>query len=61
MAEMRQLFKDLQALLPVHQSDIHKNANLLSSHTFVVDKFMVDGSYDKTKARVVSQLLCKPQ
>ncbi len=48
------MFQELRALLPVHRKDIPENADVLSSHMFVVDKFMADGSYDKTKARMVS-------
>jgi hypothetical protein len=35
-------------------NEIPKGAEILSSHMFVVDMFEADGSYDKTKARLVT-------
>jgi hypothetical protein len=50
VGEVTQLFQDLKALKPVHRVDIPEDAEILSSHMFVVDKFTTDGSYDKKKA-----------
>ncbi len=54
VGEVMQLFQDLQALKPVYCKDIPEEAEVLTSHMFVVDKFTADGDYDKKKARVVS-------
>jgi hypothetical protein len=52
--EVTQIFKDLKALDPVLYTDIPKNAEILSSHMFAVDKFMANDKYDKTKTRIVT-------
>ncbi len=42
--EVTQIFKDLKVLEPVLYVKIPKDAEILSSHMFVVDKFEADGS-----------------
>ncbi len=54
VGEVVQLFQDLKALKPVYKQDVPKDAEVLTSHMFVVDKFTADGDYDKKKARMVS-------
>jgi hypothetical protein len=40
VAEIEQVFEDLQALEPVEKQDIPKNVRALGSHLFTVEKFM---------------------
>ncbi len=54
VGEVVQLFEDLEALKPVYKRDVPEDAEILTSHMFVVDKFTADGDYDKKKARMVS-------
>jgi hypothetical protein len=54
VGEVVQLFQDLEALKPVYKKDIPEDAEVLTSHMFVVDKFTADRDYDKKKARMVS-------
>ncbi len=53
-AEVNQLFKELEALRPVRAELIAVGACILTCHMFLVEKFLADGSFDKTKARLVS-------
>jgi hypothetical protein len=52
--EIRQLFKDLQALKPIKADKILAGACVLTCHMFIVEKFLADGKFDKMKARLVS-------
>jgi len=51
-AEISQLFDELKALEAVKK--VPKDAEVLRSHMFVVDKFLANGDFDKTKARIVA-------
>jgi hypothetical protein len=53
-AEVKQLFKDLSALRPVHAESIIAGACVLTCHMFLVEKFLANGKFDKMKARLVS-------
>jgi hypothetical protein len=53
-AEVKQLFKELCALRPVHRSEIVAGACILTCHLFLVEKYLADGRFDKMKARLVS-------
>ncbi len=54
VGEVVQLFQDLEALKPVYKKDVPEDAEVLTSHMFVVDKFTANGDYDKKKAQMVS-------
>jgi len=53
-AELKQLFKDLQALHPVLKKDIPPDTKLLRSDMFVAEKYLACGKFDKMKARLVA-------
>jgi hypothetical protein len=53
-SEITQLFKELQALKPVHRNTIAAGACILTCHLFLVEKFLANGAFDKMKARLVS-------
>ncbi len=53
-AELHQLFTELKALMPVMLEEVPKGTKVLRSLMFVVETFLVDGTYDKTKARIVA-------
>jgi hypothetical protein len=53
-AEVKQLFKELHALRPVHRNEIVAGACILTCHLFLVEKFLADGRFDKMKAQLVS-------
>jgi hypothetical protein len=53
-AEVKQLFKELNALRPVERNAIATGACILTCHLFLVEKFLADGRFDKMKARLVS-------
>ena len=50
--EIAQLFEELKAVEPVKEVPI--GAEVSRSHMFVVDKFLANGDFDKTKARIVA-------
>jgi hypothetical protein len=52
--EIKQLFKELQALKLVHRNAIVAGACILTCHLFLVEKFLANGHFDKMKARLVS-------
>jgi hypothetical protein len=52
--EVKQLFKELNALEPVHATSILAGACVLTCHMFLVEKFLANGEFDKMKARLVS-------
>jgi hypothetical protein len=54
LAELKQLFEDLQALHPVLKEDIQPNTKVLRSHMFVVEKYLACGKFYKLKARLVA-------
>ncbi len=54
IAEIRQVFDELQALQPVEKSEIPANVKPLGSHLFTVEKFLATGQHDKYKSQIVS-------
>ena len=54
IAELKQLFDDLEALCPVLRDDIPPKTKVLNSHMFVVEKYLACGKFDKVKARLVA-------
>ena len=52
--ELKQLFEELVALVPVKKEIIPENATILNSHMFVVNKFNANGDFEKVKARLVA-------
>jgi hypothetical protein len=54
VAEIKQVFDELQAIEPVDKKDFPKGVKALGSHLFTVEKFMADGQHDKFKSRLVS-------
>jgi hypothetical protein len=54
-AELQQLV-DLEAFHPVHADDVteEKNCIIIPAHMLTKDKFNADGSFDKTKSRLVA-------
>jgi hypothetical protein len=52
--ELKQLFEELQALLPVSKDEIPQSIKVLKSHMFVVEKHLACGKFDKVKARLVA-------
>ncbi len=53
-AEVKQLFKELAVLQPIHAESIVAGACVLTCHMFLAEKFLVNGNCDKMKARLVS-------
>jgi hypothetical protein len=54
MNELRQLFQEMVAVLPVHCNMIPPNSTILKSHIFVVNKYLADGAFDTVKARLIA-------
>jgi hypothetical protein len=54
VAEIRQVFDELQALQPVEKAGIPANVKPLGSHLFTVEKFTATGQHDKYKSQLVS-------
>jgi hypothetical protein len=54
LSELKQLFKELQALCPISKENIPSNKILLRSHMFVVEKHLACGKFKKMKARLVA-------
>jgi hypothetical protein len=52
--ELRQLFEELVALVPVKKDAIPADATILNSHMFVVNKYAANGGFEKVKARLVA-------
>jgi hypothetical protein len=52
--ELKMLFEDLRALRVVRRASIKAGTKILRSHMFVVEKYLVDGRFDKMKARLVA-------
>jgi hypothetical protein len=52
--ELRQLFEELVALVPVKKDMIPDDATILNSHMFVVNKYAANGDFEKVKARLVA-------
>ena len=53
MKELRQLIKELVAIVLVKRMSIPADVTLLKTHMFLVNKYLADGSFDKVKARLV--------
>jgi hypothetical protein len=54
VAEIKQVFEDLQVLKLVEKQDIPKNVRALGSHLFTVEKFMETGEHGKFKSLLLS-------
>jgi hypothetical protein len=54
MAEIQQLFWELEALEPIKAETILAGACVLTCHMFFIEKFLVNGKFNKIKARLVS-------
>jgi hypothetical protein len=52
--ELSQLFEELVAIVPVKRQAIPKEATILNSHMFVVNKYNAEGEFEKVKARLVA-------
>jgi hypothetical protein len=52
--ELRQLFLELVALIPLKRHQIPKTTTILKSHMFLVNKYLANGEFDKVKARLVA-------
>jgi hypothetical protein len=52
--ELRQLFEELVALVPVKRDMIPEDATILNLHMFVVNKYAANGDFEKVKARLVA-------
>jgi hypothetical protein len=52
--ELKQLFEELVAIVPVKRQQIPKDASILNSHMFLVDKYDAEGKFEKVKARLVA-------
>jgi hypothetical protein len=52
--ELKQLFEELVAIVPVKRQQIPKDASILNSHMFLVDKYNAEGKFEKVKARLVA-------
>ncbi len=52
--ELSQLFEELVAIVPIKRPEIPPNATILNSHMFLVNKYNVDGEFEKVKARLVA-------
>jgi hypothetical protein len=49
-----QLFEELEAIVPIKRQDIPKDATILNSHMFLINKYDADGEFEKVKARLVA-------
>jgi hypothetical protein len=54
LSELRQLFKELQALCPISKEKIPSNTKVLRSHMFVVEKYLACEKFEKMKARLIA-------
>jgi hypothetical protein len=54
IADIKQVFNELEALEPVEKRDLPGNVKPLGSHLFTVEKFMADWQHDKFKSHLVS-------
>jgi hypothetical protein len=52
--EIIQLFEELKAIAPVMKADVPKDAKVLRFFIFLVEKFLVNGEFDKIKAHLVA-------
>jgi len=52
--EILQIFMELRAVEPVMKPDIPRDAEILRCFVFLVEKFLVNGEFDKIKARLVA-------
>jgi hypothetical protein len=52
--ELRQLFLELVALVPLRRHEIPATVTMLKSHMFLVNKYLANGDFDKVKARLVA-------
>ncbi len=52
--EILLIFKELKAVMPVFKKDIPKDAQILRSFIFLVEKYLANGAFDKTKACIVA-------
>ncbi len=50
-AEILLIFKELKAVMPVFKKDIPEDVEILRSFIFLVEKYLANGEFDKTKAR----------
>jgi hypothetical protein len=53
--ELKQLFEELVAIVPVKHPTIPKDTSILNSHMFLVNKYNTDGKFEKVKARLVAE------
>jgi hypothetical protein len=53
MAEIKQVFEELQALEPVDKEKIPEGIKPLGCHLFMVEKFDANGPHEKYKSRLV--------
>ncbi len=49
--ELIQLFEELEAIVPIKRQNIPKDATILNSHMFLINKYNADGEFEKVKAR----------
>jgi hypothetical protein len=54
IAEIKQVFDELEALEPVEKKNLPSGVKALGLHLFTIEKFMADGQHDKFKSRLVS-------
>jgi hypothetical protein len=52
--ELRQLFEELVALVPLKKENIPNEATVLKSHMFLVNKYIANGDFKKVEARLVA-------
>jgi hypothetical protein len=52
--ELRQLFLELVALIPLKRHQIPETATILKLHMFLVNKYLANRDFDKVKARLVA-------
>jgi len=52
--EIIQIFKELKTIESVMKPDIPKDAEILRCFVFLIEKFLVNGEFDKIKARLVA-------
>jgi hypothetical protein len=49
--ELRQLFLELVALVPLRKHEIPVMATILKSHMFLVNKYLANGDFDSIRSR----------
>jgi hypothetical protein len=54
LAEIKQVFQELEALEPVERLQIPANVKALGLHLFTVEKFTAPGEHEKFKSQLVS-------